>query len=129
AKIVFSGVGKTRAEMARALDVGVLCFNVESEAELAVLSQVAVSAGKPARVSLRINPDVDAGTHPYISTGLKDNRLGVAHGRASARAVMAIARSCSSQAARWSATPACSSAKCCTRSPASTRTSASSTPR
>jgi len=82
AKIVFSGVGKTRAEMARALDVGVLCFNVESEAELAVLSQVAVNAGKPAHVSLRINPDVDAGTHPYISTGLKDNKFGIAHERA-----------------------------------------------
>jgi diaminopimelate decarboxylase len=91
AKIVFSGVGKTRAEMARALDVGVLCFNVESEAELAVLSQVAVRAGKPARVSLRINPDVDAGTHPYISTGLKDNKFGIAHGRALACYLQAAA--------------------------------------
>jgi len=91
AKIVFSGVGKTRAEMARALDVGVLCFNVESEAELAVLSQVAVSAGKPARVSLRINPDVDAGTHPYISTGLKDNKFGIAHERALACYLQAAA--------------------------------------
>lgn len=78
-KIVFSGVGKTRAEMRRALEVGVMCFNVESEAELDLLSQVATSAGKTARVSLRINPDVDAGTHPYISTGLKGNKFGIAH--------------------------------------------------
>lgn len=81
-KVVFSGVGKTRAEMKRALEVGVMCFNVESEAELDVLSQVAVSVGKAARVSLRINPDVDAGTHPYISTGLKGNKFGIAHERA-----------------------------------------------
>jgi diaminopimelate decarboxylase len=78
-KVVFSGVGKTRAEMARALEVGVMCFNVESEAELEVLSQVASSAGRIARVSLRVNPDVDAGTHPYISTGLKGNKFGIAH--------------------------------------------------
>ena len=78
-KIVFSGVGKTRPEMLRALDAGVLCFNVESEAELGVLSQVAAAAGKTANVSLRINPDVDAGTHPYISTGLKGNKFGIAH--------------------------------------------------
>ena len=81
-KIVFSGVGKTRAEMKRALDVGVMCFNVESEAELDALSQVAVAAGNVAHVSLRVNPDVDAGTHPYISTGLKDNKFGIAHERA-----------------------------------------------
>ena len=78
-KIVFSGVGKTRAEMRRALDVGVLCFNVESEAELDVLSQVATRMGATAHVSLRVNPDVDAGTHPYISTGLKGNKFGIAH--------------------------------------------------
>ncbi len=78
-KIVFSGVGKTRAEMRRALDVGVLCFNVESEAELEVLSQLATAAGALAHVSLRVNPDVDAGTHPYISTGLKGNKFGIAH--------------------------------------------------
>ena len=77
-KIVFSGVGKTRAEMQRALEVGVMCFNVESEAELDVLSQVASAGGHVARVSLRVNPDVDAGTHPYISTGLKDNKFGIA---------------------------------------------------
>ena len=78
-KIVFSGVGKTRAEMRRALDVGVMCFNVESEAELEVLSQLATAAGAVARVSLRVNPDVDAGTHPYISTGLKGSKFGIAH--------------------------------------------------
>jgi len=78
-KVVFSGVGKTRGEMAEALKAGVKCFNVESTAELEVLSQVANSLGLTARVSLRVNPDVDAGTHPYISTGLKGNKFGVAH--------------------------------------------------
>ena len=78
-KVVFSGVGKSRAEMRRALEAGVMCFNVESEAELDALSQVASAAGRTARVSLRINPDVDAGTHPYISTGLKGNKFGIAH--------------------------------------------------
>ena len=81
-KIVFSGVGKTRAEMRRALEVGVMCFNVESEAELELLSQLATAAGTQAHVSLRVNPDVDAGTHPYISTGLKGNKFGIAHERA-----------------------------------------------
>lgn len=81
-KVVFSGVGKTRAEMRLALDAGVRCFNVESTAELEVLSQVASEMGKTARVSLRVNPDVDAGTHPYISTGLKGNKFGVAHEQA-----------------------------------------------
>jgi diaminopimelate decarboxylase len=80
--IVFSGVGKTRREMRQALEAGVMCFNVESEAELDVLSQVATEAGIPARISLRVNPDVDAKTHPYISTGLKGNKFGVAHDRA-----------------------------------------------
>jgi len=78
-RIVFSGVGKTRAEMRQALDAGVMCFNVESDSELDVLSQVASQAGRIAKVSLRVNPDVDAGTHPYISTGLKDNKFGIAH--------------------------------------------------
>ena len=82
AKVVFSGVGKTRSEMQLALQTGVRCFNVESHAELEVLSEVAVREGLPARVSLRVNPDVDAGTHPYISTGLKGNKFGVAHDRA-----------------------------------------------
>ncbi len=82
AKVVFSGVGKTRAEMLHALETGVMCFNVESEAELELLSQVAAGSGKTARVSLRVNPDVDAGTHPYISTGLKGNKFGIAHERA-----------------------------------------------
>lgn len=81
-RVVFSGVGKTRAEMRMALEAGVRCFNVESEAELEVLSEVAVSMGRRAPVSLRVNPDVDAGTHPYISTGLKGNKFGVPHDRA-----------------------------------------------
>lgn len=78
-KVVFSGVGKTRDEMRDALDAGVLCFNVESESELEVLSAVAVARGATAAVSLRVNPDVDAGTHPYISTGLKGNKFGIPH--------------------------------------------------
>jgi len=82
AKIVFSGVGKTRADMRAALQAGVLCFNVESEGELDRLSQVAIAAGRTASVSLRVNPDVDAGTHPYISTGLKGNKFGIAHAQA-----------------------------------------------
>jgi diaminopimelate decarboxylase len=81
-RIVFSGVGKTPAEMRRALDVGVHCFNVESEAEVEVLAQVAANAGKIAPVSLRVNPDVDANTHPYISTGLKENKFGIEIGEA-----------------------------------------------
>jgi diaminopimelate decarboxylase len=79
AKVIFSGVGKTRAEMKQALQVGIACFNVESEAELDVLSDVAVSLGKQAPVSLRVNPNVDPKTHPYISTGLKGNKFGIAH--------------------------------------------------
>jgi diaminopimelate decarboxylase len=78
-KVVFSGVGKTRGEMQLALQAGVKCFNVESTAELEVLSQVASGLGLTARISLRVNPDVDAGTHPYISTGLKGNKFGIAH--------------------------------------------------
>jgi diaminopimelate decarboxylase len=74
-------VGKTRAEMRRALEAGIGCFNVESEAELEVLSEVAVQAGRRAPVSIRVNPDVDPKTHPYISTGLKGNKFGVAHAR------------------------------------------------
>ncbi len=81
-KVVFSGVGKTHAEMQQALDVGVMCFNIESEAELEALSAVATQAGHTARISLRVNPDVDAKTHPYISTGLKGNKFGIAHERA-----------------------------------------------
>ncbi len=77
-KIVFSGVGKQAWEMQAALKAGVKCFNVESEAELTRLSQVANQAGAIAAVSLRVNPDVDAKTHPYISTGLKENKFGVA---------------------------------------------------
>lgn len=81
-KVVFSGVGKTRADMRLALQHGVRCFNVESEAELMVLAALAAEAGLRAPVSLRVNPDVDAGTHPYISTGLKGNKFGIAHDRA-----------------------------------------------
>lgn len=76
-KIIFSGVGKTIEEMEQALRAGIHCFNVESEAELERLSAVADNLGLNAAVSLRVNPDVDAGTHPYISTGLKDNKFGV----------------------------------------------------
>ncbi|ACJ27239.1 Diaminopimelate decarboxylase [Shewanella piezotolerans WP3] len=78
AKVVFSGVGKTVAEMELALEIGIYCFNVESAAELEQLSVVAQRMNKVAPVSLRINPDVDAGTHPYISTGLKENKFGIA---------------------------------------------------
>ncbi len=77
ARIVFSGVGKTAAEMRRALSVGVHCFNVESEAELQLLAEVAAELKLQARISLRVNPDVDAKTHPYISTGLKENKFGI----------------------------------------------------
>ncbi len=76
-KIVFSGVGKTADEMRRALEVGIRCFNVESQAELSLLEQVAAEKNVQAPVSLRVNPDVDAKTHPYISTGLKDNKFGI----------------------------------------------------
>lgn len=76
-KVVFSGVGKQAVEMQRALEVGVYCFNVESEAELERLNQVAGQLKTTAQVSLRVNPDVDAKTHPYISTGLKDNKFGI----------------------------------------------------
>ena len=81
AKIIFSGVGKTRTEMRKALDVGIGCFNVESEPELDVLNEVALSIGKRAPVSIRVNPNVDPKTHPYISTGLKGNKFGIAHER------------------------------------------------
>ena len=81
AKVIFSGVGKTRAEMRRALEAGIGCFNVESESELEVLSEVALACGQTAPVSIRVNPNVDAKTHPYISTGLKGNKFGVAHER------------------------------------------------
>ena len=81
-KVVFSGVGKTEADMRAALQAGVLCFNVESEAELERLDAVARSLGVRAPVSLRVNPDVDARTHPYISTGLKQNKFGIAYAEA-----------------------------------------------
>lgn len=78
-KIVFSGVGKTEAEMQAALEAGIFCFNVESSSELLRLNDVASFMGKVAPVSLRVNPNVDAKTHPYISTGLKNNKFGVAY--------------------------------------------------
>ncbi|MCC8995702.1 MAG: diaminopimelate decarboxylase [Nitrosomonas sp.] len=77
-KIIFSGVGKNANEMRMALNLNILCFNVESEIELMTLNHVAKSMGKVAPVSLRVNPDVDAKTHPYISTGLKENKFGIA---------------------------------------------------
>lgn len=83
-KIVFSGVGKKASEMKRALDLGIHCFNVESEAELERLNQVASSVSKVAPVSIRVNPNVDAKTHPYISTGLKDNKFGISYESAEA---------------------------------------------
>jgi diaminopimelate decarboxylase len=77
AKVVFSGVAKRADEIARALAIGICCFNVESEAELRLIDQVADELGKRAPIALRVNPDVDAVTHPYISTGLKDNKFGI----------------------------------------------------
>lgn len=82
ARTVFSGVGKSEEEMRAALDAGILCFNVESESELLRLEKVAGEMQRRAPVSLRVNPDVDARTHPYISTGLKENKFGVAFGDA-----------------------------------------------
>lgn len=81
-RVVFSGVGKTVDDMRRALEVGVHCFNVESEAELERLQDVAAQMQLKAPISLRVNPDVDAGTHPYISTGLKENKFGIEIDRA-----------------------------------------------
>jgi diaminopimelate decarboxylase len=78
-KVVFSGVGKTAEEMRAALEAGILCFNVESESELERLNRVAGEMGKRAPVSMRVNPDVDPKTHPYISTGLKGNKFGIAY--------------------------------------------------
>jgi diaminopimelate decarboxylase len=81
-KVVFSGVGKTAAEMRAALEAGILCFNVESDSELLHLSRVAADVGRIARISLRINPDVDARTHPYIATGLKESKFGIPYDQA-----------------------------------------------
>lgn len=76
-KVVFSGVGKTKAEISRAIDVGIHCFNVESEEELERINGIAGQMGERTRISLRLNPDVDARTHPYIATGLKENKFGI----------------------------------------------------
>lgn len=89
AKVVFSGVGKSAAEMAEALRAGIHCFNVESSAELERLNAVAGELGRRAPVSLRVNPDIDAGTHPYIATGLSENKFGLP---------IAAARACYAQA-------------------------------
>ena len=78
-KIVFSGVAKSIVEIKRALEVGIKCFNVESESELYRINQIAQQLGKIAAISLRINPDVDAKTHPYISTGLRENKFGISY--------------------------------------------------
>lgn len=83
-KVVFSGLGKSASEMRMALEAGIKCFNIESEPELERLNAVAAALGKRAKISLRVNPDVDARTHPYISTGLKNNKFGVAFDRAMA---------------------------------------------
>jgi len=80
--IVFSGVGKKPDEIRRALEVGIRCFNVESQAELLVIDEIAGEMNKIAPISLRVNPNVDAQTHPYISTGLKENKFGIAHDQA-----------------------------------------------
>ncbi|HBN14355.1 MAG TPA: diaminopimelate decarboxylase, partial [Pseudohongiella sp.] len=77
AKVIFSGLGKTESEIKLALQAGILCFNVESEPELERINCVAGQLGLEARISLRVNPDVDAGTHPYISTGMKENKFGI----------------------------------------------------
>src|SRR5580704_10385188 len=89
-RIIFSGVGKTKAEMALGLDEDILCFNIESEPELEALSQVATSSGRIARIAIRVNPDVDARTHAKISTGKSEDKFGVAISRA--REVYARAR-------------------------------------
>ena len=83
-KVIFSGLGKTEEEIARALSLGIQCFNIESEPELERINAVAARMGTLAPVSLRVNPDVDAGTHPYISTGLKENKFGIDIARAAA---------------------------------------------
>lgn len=90
-KVVFSGVGKTVAEMRAALEAGILCFNVESEAELVRLNEVARDLGRTASISLRVNPDVDAKTHPYIATGLRQSKFGVAYADALALYLKAAA--------------------------------------
>lgn len=77
-KVIFSGLGKTKAEIEQALKVGIHCFNVESAAELERINTISLELGMQAPVSIRVNPDVDAGTHPYISTGLKENKFGIA---------------------------------------------------
>ena len=90
-KVIFSGLGKTESEIAKALELGIRCFNIESEPELDRINSVAATLGVRAPISLRVNPDVDAGTHPYISTGLKENKFGIAIEAAAAVYVRAAA--------------------------------------
>jgi len=92
-RVVYSGVGKTRDDIEFALQQGISCFNVESISELSLINEVAAQLDKPAPISLRVNPDVDAKTHPYISTGLKDNKFGIAHDKALAVYAQAAAMS------------------------------------
>jgi diaminopimelate decarboxylase len=92
AKVVFSGVGKSVHELKTALEAGILCFNIESIPELHRLEQVAAACGRIAPVSIRVNPDVNPKTHPYITTGLNENKFGVAHG--DARGLYHAARAC-----------------------------------
>ena len=81
-KVTFSGLGKTTQEIYKALDSGIHCFNIESEAELFRINEIAVNSSKVAPISIRVNPDVNAETHPYISTGLKENKFGISMGKA-----------------------------------------------
>src|SRR3989304_1280377 len=83
-KVVFSGVGKRGDEIQRALEAGILCFNVESAAELEQIDRIAAATGKRAPVSLRVNPDIDVDTHPYIATGLRENKFGIPYEKAQA---------------------------------------------
>ena len=81
-KVTFSGLGKTTQEIYKALDTGIHCFNIESEAELFRINEIAVNKSQVAPISIRVNPDVNAETHPYISTGLKENKFGISMGKA-----------------------------------------------
>ncbi len=122
-KVVFSGVGKTAAEMKLGLEAGIFCFNIESIPELERLNEVAGQCGKQAPISLRVNPNVDPKTHPYISTGLKEAKFGVAYEHAldlyrRAAALPTISR--------WPASTATSVLSCSIRRPSSRHWSASS---
>jgi len=92
-KVIFSGLGKTEEEIRQGLEAGIHCFNIESAAELERINQVAIDCGMKAAISVRVNPDVDAGTHPYISTGLKENKFGIASDQALTYAIVSHAAS------------------------------------